>query len=275
MKCPYCGYDLPDNAVYCVNCRSDLSSQIKREKRKTVFIGFILLVLLFLALEKILISCMTQNLPGKPTNTPTITPTATANSETLMAVAVKTAEYLYQLTGTPTPTYTPEPTYTPTFIPTATITLATTGLSDDLCLNHQVAINMKADILNAQGDMVGPTFDYETNTCSYKFKEGGIFGEIIGYATLALSIEEQEPGIAVLTWYFKDTPERAEQILDWSAAYLAHINPYTNVLSASDVIAESLENSIATSDRYSVYTQYDLSNMTVNIMIGDVNEIVK
>lgn len=220
------------------------------------------------------INAATQNLPGKPTRTPTVTLTPTANRETLMAEAVMTAEYIRSLTGTPTPTHTPRPTNTPTIPPEPTVTLAKEGLTHNLCENLQVDIVMKADILDAKGNIVGPEYDHDTNSCSYRFKEDGWLGDIIGYGTILLSIQEQEPGIASLTFYYKDTLDRAEQIVDWSAAILSLINPNTNVLAASNVIRDSISNTIAMSDTYTVYTQFDQSKMTVNIMIGDVEEII-
>lgn len=217
-----------------------------------IVLGIGVLFILFVVASKTVL----HNIPVAITKTPTPTMTPT-------------------ITNTPIPSDTPTPTKTPTIEPTPTITLASTGLSNDLCLNLQVAINMKAETLDAKGNSVSPEYDHETNSCSYRFKEDGWLGDYIGTGMIFLSIQEQEPGMAVLNFYYKDSTERAEEILDWSAAILSVINPNTNVLAASNTIAESAKNSIAMSDRYTVFTQFDPSEMTYKIMIYDEDEVVR
>ena len=216
-------------------------------------IVFLSLALFALAIMFVVASnTVLHNIPVKPSATPT--PTVT-----------------------PTITNTPEPTSTPTVPPFPTVTLAAKkdGYTDDLCLNLQLDIISKANILDAKGNILSPSYDYDTNSCTYKFAEDGWFGEQFGYGIIMLSIQEQEPDIAVLTFNYKDTTERGEQIVDWSAAILSVINPDTNVLAASNTISESASNMIAMSGRYTVFTQLDTSDMTLKIMIADDDELVQ
>ena len=213
---------------------------------------------LFFILFGIASNTILHNLPVIPSDTPTPTITPT-------------------VTDTPVPTDTSEPTNTPTVAPSPTITLAVKkdGYTNDLCENLRLDIMMKSNILDAKGAMVKPSYDAETNSCSYRFVEDGLFGEIFGYGTILLSIKEQEAGVANLTFYYKDTTERAEQIVDWSAAILSVINPNTNVLSASNTITESASNTMAMSDTYTVYTTLDQTEMKLNIVIADVEELIQ
>ena len=229
-----------------------------------ITLAIAILFMLFFVLFGVASNTVLHNLPVIPSDTPTMTFTPRP-SNTLTP------------TNTPVSTDTPEPTEIPTTVPSPTITLAVKkdGYTNDLCENISIDIMLKANVLDAQGAMVHAMYDAETNSCSYRFVEEGWFGDIFGYGTILLSIKEQEAGVANLTFYYKDTTERAEQIVDWSAAILSVINPNTNVLAASNTIAESAKNTLAMSDQYTVYTQLDLTEMKLNIVIADVEELIQ
>ena len=229
-----------------------------------IALAVVILFALFFILFGIASNTVLHNLPVIPSDMPTMTFTPRPSTTPVPS-------------DTPEPTKTPEPTNTPTIEPSPTITLAVKkdGYTNDICDNVRLDIMLKANVLDAKGAMVKPMYDAETNSCSYQFVEDGWFGDIFGYGTILLSIKEQEAGVANLTFYYKDTTERAEEIVDWSAAILSIINPKTNVIAASNTIAESASNTMAMSDTYTVYTKLDLTDMKLNIVIADVEELIQ